>query len=346
MEKTKISIIIPIYNVEKYLGKCIESALNQTYRNLEIILVNDGSKDNGLDVCKKYEAMDNRIVLIDKPNAGVWLARYDGIKKSTGSYIAFMDADDYIENDYIEKLYFKAKEDDYDIVVCGFKRIDDETGKIFSTEMNSFGNLVIEKDKNFEEVISVNTSLWNKLYKKELFNNLPDLHTKPKILEDMMFLILIYQYANKIAFVNDLLYNYIVREKSAISTIKQSDIDVTQKAMLEIKNIYMSNNPSKELINVFSSMVFLHFGISLTFRLSYDKNVDLKKELYDIKEFINSNFKDWKKSKYLKLSYILSRKSKNLKLGIMKKVYDFNMFRMFLVVYKFMIDKLKVDIKW
>lgn len=346
MEEAKISIIIPIYNVEKYLDKCIDSALKQTYTNLEIILVNDGSKDNGLDICKKYESMDNRVVLIDKANAGVWLARYDGIKKATGSYISFMDADDYIEKDYIEKLYFKAKENDYDIVACGFKRIDDETGKVFSTEMNSFGSLVIEKNKNFEEVISVNTSLWNKLYKRELFNNLPDLKTKPKVLEDMMFLILVYQYANKIAFVNDLLYNYIVREKSAISTIKQSDILTTEKAMLEIKDIYMKNNPSKELVNVFSSMVFLHFGISLTFRLSYDKNVNLKKELSEIKHFINSNFKDWKKSKYLKLSYILSKKSKNLKLGIMKKVYDFNMFRLFLVVYKFMIDKIKVDIKW
>ena len=148
MEKVKISIIIPIYNVENYLEKCIESALNQTYKNLEIILVNDGSKDKSLDICRKYEFIDNRIILIDKPNAGVWLARYDGIKKATGSYISFMDSDDYIEKDYIEKLYSKAQENDYDIVVCGFKRIEDETGKVFSLEMNSFGNLIIEKDKN------------------------------------------------------------------------------------------------------------------------------------------------------------------------------------------------------
>lgn len=346
MDTDKISIIIPIYNAEKYLERCIDSVLNQTYDNIEVILVNDGSKDRSLEICKEFEAIDERIIVIDKPNAGAWLARYDGINRATGEYVAFVDSDDYVESNYIEKLYNKAQENDYDIVVCGFKRIDEKTRKVFSSEMNKFGNLVIQKNKNFEEVISVNTSLWNKLYKRELLTNLPDLKTKPKIIEDVMFLILIYQYTNSIAFINDMLYNYIVRENSAISTIKQSDILNAQNAMLEIKDIYMSNNPTKELKNTFSGMVFLHFCISLTFRLSYDKNVDLKKELYNANKFINSNFKGWKKSKYLKLSYIIFKKSKNFKLGVMKKIYDLNLFIAFLVVYKFMIDKLKVDIKW
>lgn len=346
MDREKISIVIPVYNSEKYLERCINSALNQTYKNLEIILVNDGSKDKSLNICKGFQNTDNRVVIIDKLNAGVWNARYDGIKESHGSYIAFMDSDDYIEEDYIEKLYNKAKNNDYDIVVCGFKRIDNNTNKIYSNEMNTFGDLVIQKDKNFEEVISVNTALWNKLYKKDLFNNLPNVKTVPKILEDMMFLILIYQNTNKIAFINDLLYNYMVREDSVISSIRQEDVETTKNSMLEIKNIYMNNEPSIEIINVFSSMVFLHFGISLIFRLSYDNNINIKKELIHIKEYLNLNFKEWKKCKYLKLTYIIFNKSKNLKLGIMKKIFDFNLLGVFLLVYKFMIDKLKIDIKW
>jgi glycosyltransferase involved in cell wall biosynthesis len=346
MSEEKISVIIPIYNVENYLEKCIDSVLKQTYKNFELILINDGSKDNSLNICKKYETEDNRVILIDKKNAGVWQARYDGILKSTGKYISFIDSDDYIEKDYIERLYLKSKEDDYDIVVCGFKRIEDKTNKIYSSEMNKFGDLVISKNNNFEELISVNTSLWNKLYKRELLNKLPNMITKPKVLEDMMFLTLLYPYTNKVAFVNDLLYNYIVREKSAISTIKRVDIEITQRAILEIKDYYIKNNVSKEMVGVFSSMVFLHFGISLMFRISYDKNINLNEELKKMKQFLNSNFKNWNKIKYLKLFYIISKKSKNLKLGIMKKVYDFNMFRLFLVVYKFMIDKIKIDIKW
>jgi len=346
MNKEKISIIIPIYNVEEYLEKCVDSVLNQTYKNLEIILVNDGSKDKSIDICKKYKSQDNRVTVIDKKNDGVWLARYDGITKATGEYISFIDSDDYIEKDYIEKLYSKSKENNYDIVVCGFKRIDDKTKKVYSNEMNKFGDLIISKDRNVEELISVNTSLWNKLYKKELIDKLPNMKTKPKVLEDMMFLTLIYPYANKIAFIDDLLYNYIVREKSAISSIKKDDIALTQQAILEIKEYHIKNNISKEFMNMFTCMVFLHFGISLMFRLSYDKSINLREELIKIKHFLNLNFKNWKKIKYLKLFYIITKKSKNLKVGIMKKIYDFNLFRLFLIVYKFMIDKIKIDIKW
>lgn len=119
MEKYKISVIVPIYNVEEYLEKCLDSIVNQTYRNLEIILVDDGSSDNSLNICKHYEKIDTRILVIHKENAGLVAARKTGIWKATGDYIAFVDGDDWIENNAYEMI---IKESDYeDVLMFGLQ---------------------------------------------------------------------------------------------------------------------------------------------------------------------------------------------------------------------------------
>ena len=126
----KVSIIVPIYKTEKYLKRTLDSLTNQTLDEVEIICVNDGSPDNSLQILKEYKEKyaDKNIVIIDKKNEGVWKARIDGIKVATGEYIAFTDSDDYVEPDFVEKLYNNAKENSADIAICGFKRIDDSTG--------------------------------------------------------------------------------------------------------------------------------------------------------------------------------------------------------------------------
>lgn len=104
-QKDKVSIIVPCYNAEKYLKKCLDSIINQTYSNIEIILVNDGSKDNTLKILSDYEKKDNRIIVIDKENTGVSDSRNIGVEKATGKYIMFSDSDDYFELDAVESLY-------------------------------------------------------------------------------------------------------------------------------------------------------------------------------------------------------------------------------------------------
>ena len=116
----KISVIIPVYNVEKYLETCLNSVINQTYKNLEIIIINDGSTDNSLSICKKYEKLDKRIILIDQDNKGLSGARNVGIKKATGDYIHFLDSDDYINLNYYEKMIEALDNTDADMVVGGF----------------------------------------------------------------------------------------------------------------------------------------------------------------------------------------------------------------------------------
>jgi len=346
--KIKVSIIVPVYKVERYLRRSMDTLVNQTLDGVEIICINDGSPDNCLEILKEYKEKfpDKNIVIIDKQNEGVWKGRFDGIKAATGEYIGFTDSDDYIALDYAEKLYKAAKENEADVSVCGFYRMDTDTGHIYSTEMTQYEGKVIDMDKNPENTLSINGALWNKLYKAEILKNIDNLKNPPRILDDMMFLLLVWLRTKKIAFIKDSLYYYMVRQDSIITTIKKEQIESTQNAMLEVKDIYTKNENGKKLLPLLDAMAFLHFGISLMFRLSADKTCDFKKELKLNKEYLDNNFKGWRKCKYLNIIYSISHKFANIKVAIMKKVYVLHMYRAFLKVYTFMIEKLKVDIKW
>ena len=343
----KVSIIVPVYKVEKYLRRSMDSLVNQTLEDIEIICINDGSPDNCLDILKEYkEKYPDKVVIIDKQNEGVWKGRYDGVKKATGEYIGFTDSDDYIALDYAEKLYNAAKESQADISVCGFYRVDVETEHIYSKEMRKNSKSNIDFDKNPENLLSINGALWNKLYKAELLKNMSNLENPPKILDDMMFFLLICLNAKKIAFIPDCLYYYMIRSDSIMTNIKKEQIESTQNAMVDIKNIYSKSDNGKKLIPVIDALAFLHFGISLMFRISYDKNCNFKQELKLNKEYLNKNFSAWRKSKYLNISYSLGHKLSNIKVAIMKKIYVLNLYSLFLRLYRFMIDKMKIDIKW
>ncbi|MCF0115573.1 MAG: glycosyltransferase family 2 protein, partial [Erysipelotrichaceae bacterium] len=113
----KVSVIVAIYNVEQYLEKCIKSILAQTYKDFEVILVHDGSPDNCLSICRKYEALDERVVVLDKPNGGLSDARNAGMKIAKGKYVSFVDADDFLEDTLLEKCIAKLEEDDSDMVM-------------------------------------------------------------------------------------------------------------------------------------------------------------------------------------------------------------------------------------
>ncbi len=344
-KKYKVSVIVPCYKVEKYIKRCLNSLVNQTLDNFEIICVNDGSPDNTLNILNKYkEKYKDFFRVIDKENEGVWKARLDGVKIAQGRYIAIVDSDDYVEKDYLKKLYNAAKNNKSDISICGFSRIDNETGKVFSKEMNRFEGKDIYMDKNPEDIISINGALWNKLYKAELLKNLKTFEKPPIVFEDMMLFLLIAMKVKKISFINDCLYNYMVREGTAISTIDVNKKTLSEETMITIRKMY--GNFNKDLIQVIDSLAFLHFGISLMFRISYDKSFNLKEELKKNRKYLDENFPTWRSTKYLSVFYCIKNKGKNLKVAIMKKVYVLHMLGIFLKVYRFMIDKLKIDIKW
>lgn len=344
--KIKVSVILPVYNGEKYVKKTIESLQKQTLKDVEIICINDGSKDRTIEILNELKKEDERIKVIDKNNEGVWKARIDGIKKASGEYISFIDSDDYVENSFIEKLYNSIITNNSDIAICGFRRIDEKTGKILSQEMKHNEKITIDKNRNFEEVISVNTALWNKLYKSSLLKNLKELTEPPRILEDMMFLSKIYLKAEKISFVDDYLYNYIVREGSAMNTLRDNDITLVQNALMKIKSEYKEEKSGQAKIEILSAMAFLHLGISLMLLVSNNPQCDFKKTYKQNLEYLNNNFIEWRTTKYLNILYCLKKRSSNFKLAIVKKIYIFHLFGLFINTYKFITKTLKIDIKW
>lgn len=343
--KPKISIIVPCYKVEKYLRRSMDSLINQTLDNIEIICINDGSPDNCINILIEYQKKykEKNIVIIDKKNEGVWKGRFDGINKSTGEYIAFVDSDDYITNDYAEKLYTAAKKKNSDILVCGYYRVDVEDEHIYSTEMTKFTNKHIDMQKNPEDILSINTALWNKLYKSDVLKNLKNIDNPPKILDDMMFLLLAYLNTTTIDFISDPLYYYMIRQDSIMAKINEKQIDETEKAMIKIKEIYMKDEKGKSLLEVIDSMAFLHLGISLMLRLSDSEK--FKEILEENEKFLDKNFETWRTTKYLKTSYT-NKKNANKKVAFMKKIYEKHEYRAFLKVYKWTLKTFKIDIKW
>ena len=344
----KVSIIVPIYKTEKYLRRTLDSLTNQTLDAVEIICVNDGSPDNSLQILKEYKEKyaDKNIVIIDKKNEGVWKARIDGIKVATGEYIAFTDSDDYVEPDFVEKLYNNAKENSADMAICGFKRIDDSTGKVLSYEMKQESNYLINMDKNPEDVISINTALWNKIYKASILKNIRELQNPPRILEDMMFLTLVYLQAKTISFVNAYLYNYMVISGSAMNTLRDNDIELAKSAMIQIRKEYIEKRVSNDRIEILSCIAFLHFGASLMLSVFKNNKKEFRKEYKGILQYLNEYLPEWKKSRYLNIFYTLKHAKVNLKVAILKKVYKFHLLRLFLEFYNFITKMLKIDIKW
>lgn len=184
----KVSIIVPIYNVEKYLPKCIESIIVQTYTNLEIILVNDGSPDNSRIICDEYSKKDHRIKVINKENGGLSDARNTGLDVATGDYISFIDSDDYIHEEYCETLLNLLKKFDADIAQCEFLKVYEKGINNFNIEtcaveqkITVLSNKDVLNNLYNEHYIST-VVVWNKLYKRELFEQIR--FPKGKVHED------------------------------------------------------------------------------------------------------------------------------------------------------------------
>lgn len=216
MKKMKYSIIIPVYNVEEYLDRCLKSILNQTYSNYEVIIVNDGSPDNSDNIIKSYEKEDKRFKGYKKVNGGLSDARNYGLKYATGDYLIFIDADDYIENNYLEKVN-DVLERNKDIDVLKFKiKLVDEGGNLIRME----NGLNKEGVTSFDELVKLEflEPAWSYVYKLSFWKENNFTYLKGMIHEDFGLTPEILMKANKIYYLNSYLYNYVQRNGSIMSS--------------------------------------------------------------------------------------------------------------------------------
>lgn len=273
---SKISVIIPVYNVEKYLKKCVESVLKQTIADLEIILVDDGSTDRSGRICDEYAERDSRIVVVHKKNGGLSSARNIGIEIAKSQYIGFVDSDDYIEEDMYEVLYRNIMENDADLAMCdlyhcyeGKKIKINPIKEKFILDSEQAIKMVMEAKKTSVTAV-------NKLYKKELFDEIR--YPEGKLSEDAFVIIDILMRAKKIVFTSEQKYFYVHRKGSiTTSGFKKKDLNVLE-AYLKNYKLIKENYP--DIIDVAKMRyMWAHFYVLDKMMLSangVDKEIENK----------------------------------------------------------------------
>lgn len=255
---TLVSIIVPVYNVQKYIRRCLDSIINQTYKTLEIILIDDGSTDDSGKICDEYAKKDNRIIVKHNTNRGVSYARNYGIKLANGQYLSFIDPDDYVDLDYIENLLRPMLEDDYDLVVCNIKHV--YTNKIINNALQV--NMLTNNYYNDFYLLDIlRATPVNKLFRSNIIK-LFDLKffENSSYSEDRIFN---YHYGNhvkKYKYLNKAMYYYCHREEMSLSKRKTLKSFKSALIALEEEKIFLFKNNVKKKTIILTNSAISYLG--------------------------------------------------------------------------------------
>ena len=292
----KISVIVPVYNVEKYIGKCLDSLVNQTLKDIEVIVVNDGSPDDSQKIIDKYAAKYKNVKSYIKKNGGISDARNYGLKYAKGEYIAFVDSDDYVDNTMMEKLYNKAIEGSYDVVECNLHMVD-ERDRLIKDVYHTLSKNINSLDGKKEYMLDMYTSVWNKIYKKSLFDY--GIRFKKGVwFEDVEFLYKLIPFVKTIGFVNENLYYYVQHDGSITKTFDNRLFCYVDN-WNGVVEFYKENNLYDEYYNeleysyvryLYAS--FLRQSLNYKDKKMYDKTVEMSLEN------VKNNFSNYRKNKY------------------------------------------------
>ncbi len=241
-----ISIIIPVYNSSKFLNLCLESILNQTMKNYEVIIVNDGSTDSSIDIIMKFKDKFKCMKILNIENSGTAIARNHGLKQARGEYISFIDSDDHVEPEFLETLYNSSKIYDADVVSCSYSTYIFEKSKK-KKKLFCLRTGIYDKQAVLNSLIRdvrMHFYMWNKLWKKDLFikNNItfPDM-----CFEDIPVSLKLIYFSKKVYIINKEYYNYTKNENSIVSTMNDSKIDDYVKSLIYIRNFLEKQNDYK-----------------------------------------------------------------------------------------------------
>lgn len=289
MNNPLISVIVPAYNVEKYIGRCLDSIINQTYKNIEIIIIDDGSNDNTPSIIRKYSKHFDFIIPLFQENQGVSRARLNGINKSRGEWIGFVDSDDEIEDDMYEVLLKKAIKYNADISHCGYQMIfNDNRINYFYNTKNIMIQNHLEGLRDLLEGTMVEPGLWNKLYKKDLFKVILEKNIGEgiKINEDLLVNYYLFKNSKKSVFYDVCKYHYIVRKDSA----SRSELN-TNKIYDPIKVRKLINEDIDLNLKKISQRVYLRTCINVYNSLIFEKNRLYKSDKKKVRALILKNKK-------------------------------------------------------
>lgn len=304
----EVSVIVPVYNVEKYLEKCLNSLVNQTLENIEIIIVNDGTKDNSEEIIKKFiEKYPQKIVYLKKENGGLSDARNYGMPYAKGEYIAFLDSDDYVEKDIYKEMYELAKKENSDMVECDFlweypNKIREDIGQVYNGKRE-----MLEK---------VRVVAWNKLIRRSILEKTQIQFSKGLRYEDVEFTYKLIPHLNKVSFLKKPYIHYIQRENSIINVQNER----TKEIFTVLDNVidyYKENNFYNEYKDELEYVYARYLLCSSLLRMVKIQDKETRKNMLKITwENLNTKFPNWKNNKKLK-------RNKTLKDRYMKSVNKF-----------------------
>lgn len=310
-----ISIIVPVYNVELYLDKCMESIVNQTYKNLEIILIDDGSTDDSGKKCDEWARKDNRIKVIHKENGGVSSARNVGLEMAKGEYIGFVDSDDFIDENMYEMMHREIKKDEIDLVICGAKQITfNEKVELVKTEEYSYQ--VINQLEMFQKFYPLYGTVWNCLFIKNKLNDIK-FNTKMYTAEDLNFVChYILRCEGSGIVVKRDLYYYVRRETSTTKAnnfkIKRLKFHTDTLDAVKCTEAMIIENCNQEEIKSMIKTKTIYSYWNVIYALLNEKLVDD----YELIEKYNNELKEYKKY------YSMKDKGYRILLGISPKLFE------------------------
>lgn len=313
MENDLISVIVPIYNMEKYLNKCVDSILNQTYSNLEIILVDDGSTDLSPKICDEYLKLDDRIKVFHKKNGGLSDAKNFGLKKANGKYVGFVDSDDWIDKNMYEEMYYKLKNTKSNIVICG-RYVEYENGE--RNEWYNKNEMVMDNEQSLiylNSFYNFDMSSCDKLCEKTLFENIEFPYGKK--CEDAYTTYLLFAKADRVAYIPKCFYHYFQRSGS-ISRNEKINMDYIYAAAQQV-DFFAKEYPHLKYIAETNYI----FAVKSIFQVSIERKLQLTDEFNIKKKEAKKYYKSVLNNKYISI----------------KKKITYILFAYFLVLYKMLL---------
>ena len=307
--KPKISVIVPVYNVERYLPRCIDSILNQTFKNIEIIIINDGSTDNSKIILDKYCKNNNNIKLIDKNNEGLSQARNDGLKHASGEFVMFVDSDDWIELDMISVMYKYLVENNSDVIISTYTREYEE--KSIPRILHNMNECVVYNEDNIKsdlyrklvgpigkelrnpQYLDCLSTVWSKLYRKSIIDNneIEFKDTKLIVSEDILFNINVFAYATRATFINKPFYHYWKGNKDSLTTVYRPKLTQQWDYLYQcIEDILNKNKESQIFYEALRNRIAIStLGLNLNECSKLNKISKINK-IKSIKKILNEDY--------------------------------------------------------
>lgn len=304
----KVSVIVPFYNVEKYIEKCLETLVNQTLDDIEIILVNDGSKDKTVDIVEKYKEMySNKIVYLEKENGGLSDARNYAIPYARGEYIAFLDSDDYVETNMYKEMYEIAQKENSDMVECNF---------IWEYPNKTRIDIGTTYNNKHEMIEKIRVVAWNKLIKREILEKSKVQFPKGYRYEDVEFTYKLIPFLEKVSFCKTPMVHYVQREGSISNVQNKRNAEIFD-VMEHVMDYYKENNLYEEYYQELEYLYSRYAFCSSFLRIVKIKDKEIRKQLLDMTwNNVYEKFPNWKKNKILNTD----KSKKNIYLKTINKI--------------------------